>query len=76
MTHFVIYDEIDEFVTKQPNMVFEGWDVLVDRRNHAGWMRKAGVQKSGTWYTRQRVSCNAKGVWEFEDRDVVSVNPR
>jgi len=76
MTHFVIYDEIDQFVKTQPNMTFEGWDVLVDRRNHAGWMKKAGVQKNGSWFVRTRVSCDAKGVWAFEDRDVVSVNPR
>jgi hypothetical protein len=74
MTHFVIYDEIDDFVEKQPNMKFEGWDVLVTRPNHAGWMRKSGVQINGVWHVQRRVSCDSKGQWAFNDGEVKRVN--
>jgi hypothetical protein len=76
MSHFVIYDEIDQFVEKQPNMAFEGWDVLITRKDYAGWMKKAGVQVDGFWHTQKRVSCDTQGRWIFDDRDVNVVNSR
>ena len=71
---FVIYDEIDAFVDAQPNMKFEGWDVLVTRPNYAGWMRRDGVQIDGAWHSQKRVCPNDKGQWEFDSRDVKRVN--
>lgn len=71
---FVIYDEIDQFVDSQPNMKFEGWDVLVTRPHYAGWMRKNGVQIGGVWHLQKRVCVNEEGKWEFDDRDVKRVN--
>jgi hypothetical protein len=64
-TQVIDYDGIDEFVSKNRNMYFEGWDVIVLRPSHAGWMRRDGVQRDGTWYVKKTVSPNSKGKWVF-----------
>jgi hypothetical protein len=67
------YDNIEEFVSKNDNMIWEGWDVHVLKPNHGAWMKKNGTQRDGIWFEKRVVEPNSQGFWEFKEEDV---NPK
>jgi hypothetical protein len=54
-------DEMEEIVQGNPNLVWEGWDVLWYRPNGAGFLKKDGAFFNGTWTRLKRITPSRDG---------------
>lgn len=60
-------DEAESLAKSNPNVWWDGWDLVMWKRNPSGFMRKAGLQvfRNGTaeWGLATVVSPNDKGLY-------------
>lgn len=66
---YLNYDQahnyVDTFVSKGKDVFWDGWDILIFKKNPSGYMVKNGMFRNGQWGTVRRVKTTERGTWRL-----------
>ena len=62
------YDQAHEFVSKSKSAFWDGWDIVVWKRNQNGTTNPRGMFRDGAWGIANRFPVTETGVWRLPDK--------
>lgn len=60
-------DKMETIVKSRSNLEWDGWDVIVYKRDNAGFLKQDGAFRYGRWHTMQRIPVTREG-WSVPKR--------
>jgi len=60
-------EKMEEIVSKEPTLSWDGWNVVSTLPNKTGWMREDGAFIKGRWYTKRVYEITEAG-WEIPSK--------
>lgn len=62
------YDQAHDMVSRRRDLFWDGWDIVLWRKNALGATHKRGMYRNGTWGLTQRWSLNRSGEWKVPNK--------
>jgi len=59
------YDAAHAYVAKTPGAFWDGWEVVIWKRNPRAFKRTDGMFRNGEWGTARRFVLNPSGKWRL-----------
>lgn len=57
------YEEAHQFVANTRNARWDGWDIILWKKNPGAFMKPKGTCRSGVWGIESRISVDTDGLW-------------
>ncbi len=57
------YDDAQKFVESKRFAEWDGWDILIFKKNPRAYTNPQGIRKNGEWGFQTRIQCNSEGYW-------------
>lgn len=62
------YDEAHDFVDREKNFYWDGWDIMYWKPSRNAYSSPEGLFRKGSWGFSKRFTANSDGVWGVSDR--------
>jgi hypothetical protein len=62
------YDEAHDWVSNNSRALWDGWDIVIWKRNPNGATNKKGLYRNGSWGIADRYSVNSDGNWRIPNK--------
>ena len=62
------YDQAHEWVDNNRSAFWDGWDIVVFRRNHNGATNVRGMYRNGSWGIATKYPLNDDGTWKVHSK--------
>lgn len=57
------YQDAQQYVESTRFAEWDGWDILVFKKNPRAYTDPRGIRKNGEWGFQTRIECNSEGLW-------------
>lgn len=63
------YKQSHKYVSEQASngkdVFWDGWDIVIFKKNPSGYMVKNGMYRNGQWGTTRRIKVSERGTWRL-----------